>query len=454
MVALALLGGLFLFSFASSALSDEAPRYLAFQIFTVTGDSDAMRHSFPSPSADWRELVSDLRTRIGVAESGNRHLGFIFGPLAFDNTDEQVRKLIASGFDIALETGVAVGFHIDEQKFWGRLKELNTPASLEWLDWKGTPNTGRLLDWSPPHATKIMPQLCINSEGVKSAVNARAALIGKEIVKGIRKLHAAGKDDLFLGVIAGWETEIGRDFDTGKNLGYCALTNAGYSEKNPPPDMNAALSKVVQEFIALWARALTDEGVPRGKVYSHVALVSENSPASAYCDFCVPGVSIYPFPGLLEAWRKGLAEHGNPPWASCEGSPLDPRKAERGDHGMSMEGYLGNLFNHGAVLVNLFGWGLGDNPFRRIVENDDALAAYRKFLRGEKLSEAPTAGGVLPAGLWDKIHKVQAALPGWLQVHGPAQVEDNANKLQHAVEEQRFNDAAAAADALLKTMGQ
>ena len=55
-----------------------------------------------------------------------------------------------------------------------------------------------------------------------------------------------------------------------------------------------------------------------------------------------------------------------------------------------MEGYLGSLFNHGAVLVNVFGWGLGDesNPFRKIAEGSDALAAYRKFLDGEKLGEA------------------------------------------------------------------
>ena len=57
--------------------------------------------------------------------------------------------------------------------------------------------------------------------------------------------------DLFIGVISGWETEIGSDFDTRKSLGYCALTNAGYSDKNQPADMDDALSKIVQEFIEL-----------------------------------------------------------------------------------------------------------------------------------------------------------------------------------------------------------
>jgi hypothetical protein len=37
---------------------------------------------------------------------------------------------------------------------------------------------------------------------------------------------------------------------------------------------------------------------------------------------------------------------------------------------MSMETYLARQFNHGAVLVNVFGWGIGeaDNPFRIAAE--------------------------------------------------------------------------------------
>jgi hypothetical protein len=99
---------------------------------------------------------------------------------------------------------------------------------------------------------------------------------------------------------------------------------------------------------------------------------------------------------------------------------------------------------------------MGDpnNPFRKIAESGEALAAYRKFLRGEKLSEAPipAAFAMFPANLQEKIHKVQAALPGWLKEHGSAQIQDNVEKLKQSVEEQRFDDAAAAADAILKTM--
>ena len=249
-------------------------RSLAFQIFTGGFDSKEMGQSFPPPPGDLRETVADLRRRIGVTPAEGRKLGFVLGPLAFDNTDEQVRELIALGFAIATESGVAVGFHVDDSMFWGRLESLNAPENIEWLGWNGPPNTGRRLDWSAT-PLKIRPQLCVNSAGVKKAVAKRSALIGGEIASGLRKLRTEGKDDLFLGVIAGWETQIGRDFDTGKSLGYHALANAGYSEANPPADLDAARVQIIREFAGFWARSLVGAGVPEGQVYSHIAYMSE-----------------------------------------------------------------------------------------------------------------------------------------------------------------------------------
>jgi hypothetical protein len=458
--------------------ADQPMRYLAFQIFTGGSASSATQRALPPPPNDLRATVAGLRDRVGVEGSGDRRLGVVLGPLAFDNSDADVRSLIAEGFDAALATGVAVGFHIDDSMFWGRLKALDARENVEWLDWRGTLNTGRRLDWSSK-PLKIAPQLCLNSPAVRQAVAQRAALIGSEIAKGVARLHAAHRDELYLGVIAGWETQIGRDFDTGKSLGYCALTNAGYSASRPPVDKDVALEKIVREFAGFWAGSLIAAGAPRDKVFSHIAYLSSamyavsertnptavrgpyletidfTPPAVAFCDRCIPGISTYPQPGHLEQWQTELAAHGDPPWASCEGTAIDPSEAERSGNGMDMEAYLGNLFDHGAVLVNVFGWGVGDasNAFRKIAENDTALAAYRKFLEGGTLREAPISVPALPpADLASKVHQIQAQLPGWIQRHGPAAVKDDLAQLDAALREKRFDDATRAADALLKTL--
>jgi hypothetical protein len=464
----------------SRAPEANTPRYLAFQIFTGGLGSREIRQNIPLQRDDLRKVVRDLRQRIVDVSNEGRHLGFVVGPLAFDHSDDQVRPLMALGFEIALETGVAIGFHVDDSMFWVRLKELNTPENLEWLDWHGTVNTGRRLDWSAT-PTKIMPQLCINSKAVKNAVSNRAALIGGEVAAGVKKLHAAGKDNLFLGVIAGWETQIGRDFETGKYLGYHALTIAGYSADKPPADLDSARVKLTHEFVCFWAKSLLDAGVPKGKVYSHIAYMSEpmykvsrrmnpaktqapylqtinfSPPATAICDSCIPGLSTYPQPGHLEQWQAELEKHQNPPWASCEGTAIDPGDLAHAGNGMKMEGYLGRLFNHGAVMVNVFGWGVGDkdNPFRKAAENDNAIAAYRKFLRGEQLDEASLPVPIVPPeGLKEKIQKIQAILPGWIEKNGPARVKDHVAKLQESMKAQRFEQVEEAADAILKIIGK
>ncbi len=432
-----------------------APRYLAFQIFTPAPDSAVMLHNIP-PSQNWPMTVIELRDRIGITHADTNRLAFILGPIAFDHSDDYVRAMISKAFDVALETGVAVGLHIDDSMFWGRLKELNTTDNIEWLDWNQKPNTGRRLDWSTT-PTKIMPQLCFNSQQVRQAVAKRAALIGEEVKKGIKKLQAAGRLDLYAGVIAGWETMIGYDFKTGKELGYCALTNAGFSAENPPADMNRERIKIIRDFMGFWAESLIKSGVPQGSVYSHITFAPEvtnlTPPETAFCNNCVAGISTYPAPKHLEQWQQELQKRGNPAWISAEGTAIDPAQAEHGGSGMDTEAYLGRLFNRGAHLVTIFGWGVGDanNAFRKTAESENALAGYRKFLTGQKLKETPPTTN--PAtDLPSKIHKIQAALPAYLQKNGPKTVQPMMQQLDGHLQNNQLREASHLADEIMKLL--
>ncbi len=408
-------------------------QYLMFQLFTDITTKE-LNNNFPPPEGGLSEQVQGIANDVGSIGCKSRKLGFVVGPIAFDHSDEEVRALIQDSFAVALANNVAVGFHIDDSMFWGRLSELNTTENIEWLDWNKTPNTGRRVDWSAD-PTKVQPQLCINSPAVTAEIKKRAALIGKEVMRGVTSLEAAGKPELFAGVIAGWETQIGKDFETGKSVGYCALTNKGYSAAKPPRDLDQARVDISEEFINLWTSSIAAAGVPEKKIFSHIAVMPQITseaelqklthfesinftPTSiAFGPHHYPGFSTYPGTEHREQIKAERAKNGNPPWISGEGTALDPALAALGDIGEPMEPYLASFYNDGAVMVNVFGWGVGprDNAFRLAAENESAIKAYQKFLSGAVLSEVVPEGAKM--SLPDRMHKIQELMPTWMEEH-------------------------------------
>jgi hypothetical protein len=258
---------------------------------------------------------------------------------------------------------------------------------------------------------KLAPPMCFNSKQIGAEVQRLGKdVIGASIKRGTDRLEAFGKPDLFAGVIVGWETAIGRDYNNGKlPLGDCALTNRGFSKATPPKDRNSEMESVVHDFIQLWAKSMVDAGIPRDKLFAHVAYPDPAAVAQAQKDrkipadltyselvgyapakvtfnnpYLSPGFTAYLSSSEFTNLYDQLRSEGITRWASSEGTSK------------TMESYLGSIFNHGGVLANLMGWGLGpdspDNQFRYATEGPSALAAYKKFLYGGQLVETPTAG--------------------------------------------------------------
>src|SRR6202043_1260398 len=103
-------------------------------------------------------------------------------------------------------------------------------------------------------------------------------------------------------------------------------------------------------------------------------------------------------PGLFDDIYTQLAEHKQTGWASCEGTNLQLGSGP-GQSGMNMETYLARMFNHGGTLVTIFSWGVGGEAnknmgFRVVTEGEEALQAYRKFLKGEPLIEGESVAGL------------------------------------------------------------
>jgi len=472
-----------LFGISTSTKAADTPstQYLAFQVFTSSlppnsAGGDAPPLSAPPSKAVVKQVVQGIVDQIGTTGDPHHKLAFIIGPLAFDYTDAQLQQIVRDAFEIAGELNIAVGFHIDDSMFWARRSDLwRDPENVEWLNWEGTLNTGRRIDWGPQPA-RLAPQMCFNSAGIQAEVTRLATeVIGRAIQQQVSNLSAQGRSDLFAGVIVGWETQLGLDFATNQYLGYCALSNLGFSKAHPPQNPDAELEKVVQNFIQLWASGIKHAGIDPGKIYSHTALLPRSvfdtmnvsnvsyaqinhfaPPEVSFGTNYNPGFSTYPQAGLMEQLYDTLNQHGNPGWASSEGSTVNPATLESV---VKPETYLGWMFNHHAALVTIFGWGIGiqdKNPFWQAAASSQALEAYRKFLSGQPLIEDTTdLTANLSGSLPGKIQKIQANLPAWLSHHPDQQnkIARLMTQLDQDIKAGNYQDASTSADTILALIG-
>lgn len=418
--------------------------------------------------AQMADFVRGVGKAIGTTGDARNKLGFAVGPLCFDMPDDEIRQFIRDAFAVARENDVAVALHIDDSMSWGQRKDLlSDPDNIETADWRQIPSTGRRLDWGPK-PTKFPPQMCYNAPAIVAAAKGRAGLIGAEIKREVAALKAAGREYLFAAVIAGSETQISRDFETGRPLGFRALAHRGFSETHPPKDLDAERASVVKEWIELWANGLHAAGTPREKIFCHIAFTGQGlrkpgaresyaekagfaAPDVAFSSDYGPGFSTYPEGRTFQEIYATLGAHGSPAWISAEGTNVSPTSMP-GEP--TMETYLGRVFNHGGAMANIFSWGVGgeanrNNFFRRATENPEALAAYAKFLRHEALVEiAPS--GLSSGSLEDKIHQIQKDLPGWVQKTGRrAEAMPLMQELDALLKDRRFEEANKVADQIL-----
>ena len=333
-----------------------------------------------------------------------------------------LRGYIEQSFDLAIEYDVALHFTIDSLE-WEPRPDLWNYASpgeegfsednannVEWSDWDGTPFPHRFRDWGTPE--KMAPVMCYNSEGLLNAVSEILQDgIAPALLAGMEKLEDAGKESLFAGVTVGSEPALPNyqgiersnpriaklmdSLDVPKTrIGYCALTNLGYSQQNPPDDFAEALAEINRSYTEYWARELYEAGIPSAKMYTHVAagagvvgslaIKHTNAPLDiAFTDYARPGWTTYPNGPLANSFSvlyEALAEHDNPPWGGTESNPqgLEQR-------GMPMDEYLDRHYDYGATLV-VINIGATDEKMmsrlRDAVWGDEAISAYQAFLDG------------------------------------------------------------------------
>ena len=433
------------------------PQYLLFQLFTyMCNGSQAFDKTATVKIVD--EILESLGGLRGDGQA--RQLGFAWGPLTLDQTDDELREIIQEAFRIADEKEVAVALHIDDSMFWVRRSDLwKDPKNVEWTDWQGTVHPQRYVGWvSGP---KLAPQMCYNSPTLRKEISRIAReVIGAEVNKGIAVLRGKRKEHLFAGVIAGWETHLAdfstyggedphlveqmkRDGSPRLRIGYNALANLGFSQANPPKDMQRELDQVVHDWAEYWAKELNQAGIPKDRIYTHFA--SNSCDWKAFNAYSRPGFSAYDT-GQLAAAYQALVENGGTHWAVVEGTNLDEFSL-----GVTWEAYLSGIFNHGGTLATIFAWHEKEgSPYGRATNSKGAIAAYTKFLKGERLSEEEVKESEL-TNLQRKTRQISAGIPAYVGKGGdPAKFMPLVQKLQQRVYQGKAEEAERVADEILE----
>ncbi len=388
-------------------------KYLLFQVFTGVPDKNSGVFTSGNSKSFFEKYIKDMKSKVMPnSMHPDRKLGFSIGPFAMDQTESEISRSINDAFEIGLEQNLAVSFHLDDYMFWKNAKgpdgrKLIDGKNAEWQDWNGTPSVKLKVGWLPND--QLAPQLCYEKKAVRDAVTHYARdVVGKAVKKGVDKLKNAGKENLFAGVVVGWESNLAD--------GYCSLTERGFSASNPPGDLDREREKILQRHMERMAKGVYDAGINKDLIFTHIAPIPKKDMESlksamsaekirkmpqstvfrafwtAFNKYSNPGYSLYPAMGMFDDIYKALADNGNSTWGMVEGTNVmltaGTHSGGAGQSFVDWETYLGRIYNHGGKVMVIFGgFQGGQGAYTTATESKEAIAAYQKFLRGETLVE-------------------------------------------------------------------
>jgi len=437
----------------------------------------------------WRtpEQAPDLVTTIGIQGDGRMRLLGFGVPCATFAQEKQVPDNIHRAFSVARQHNLALMLHFDFHLAWSNRPDLwnwfdpkqpgynpDNRLNVEWFGWDGPPARARYLNHG--EAQRMPPPMCFTSTRIRAEwTRLIRDVIAPPIKEELRTLEHEGKGRLFAGILVGSEPmfdnyshtdpetakEVAADGAPTGQLGYRALLDRGYGKDHPPADIHQALGGVIQETVAFWCKEFVQAGLSAQKLYPHIPIgppleVTSAPVASAFNPWSRPGWSTYPVGVLAHNFQplyQALKAHGNPPWGGVEANVGMPGTL------IDWESYLAWHYNHGAVLVAINMGATGtDLPARLETSafSPEALAAYRKVLKGEKLQEKPISADLRGVRMRHKMDMLQAGFRRW-QSEGrdPAPIAHFAEeRLPALLQANKLDEAEAVLDEALKRVSE
>jgi hypothetical protein len=320
------------------------------------------------------------------------------------------------------------------------------------------------------------PPICFTSKTVRAEwMRLIRDVIAPPLKKELTVLEREGKGHLFAGILVGSEPTFDNythtDPETAKRvaadgaptgqLGYRALLDRGYGKDHPPADIHQALGEIIQETVAFWCKAFVQAGLPARKLYPHIPasapLEMTSAPVwAAFNAWSRPGWSTYPVGPLEQNFQPlydALKQHGSPPWGGVEANLGFPGAL------IDWESYLSWHYNHGATLVAInIGATRTELPARleKSAFGPEALAAYSKFLKGEKLREKPISADLPQMRIRRKMETLQAGFRRWQNAGGDpsAIAKTMEEKFKPLLETGKLIEAEAELDRALEQLKQ
>jgi hypothetical protein len=456
---------------------------------TVMNGPKTARDAEPRYLLFWAppDRVSALAKTLGEQGNGCTHLLGIGITCSTFVQEKQVSDNIHRAFTIARQHDLAVMLHFDFHVDWPNRPDLwnwfdpkkpgynpDNRQNVEWFGWDGPPAYARYLNWG--EVQRMPPPMCFTSKAIRAEwTRLIRDIIAPPLKKELAVLEREGKGRLFAGVLVGSEPTFDNythtDPETAKRvaadgaptgqLGYRALLDGGYGKDHPPADIHQALGEIIQETVAYWCKAFVQAGLPARKLYPHIPagapLEMTSAPVeAAFNAWSRPAWSTYPVGPLQQSFHpiyNALKKHGSPPWGGVEANVGIPGAL------IDWESYLAWHYNHGAALVAINIGATGTELPARLEKSafgPEALAAYRKFLKGETLREKPISADLPQMRIRGKMETLQAGFRRWQNAgRDPAPIGRFVEeRLPALLQANKLDEAEALLDEALKRLNE
>lgn len=464
------------------------PHYLIFQLGTESGDFERF---FPEVQAEFR-----------AAPAGSlRQVGFGLALFTLKTPIEDLRRQVTHALDISEKSGLPVLFKLDDVNF---NLEYTDPSMVEWTAFPkpgevhGPPAKYYWLNWGTWVALPPPPNF--ESPAFRREVKKRLEEgVLPPLLERLARWKQQNRSYLFAGIVLGWETGIPeyrplrqspvlpRDErrqitmskeELGEQLGYASLYAKGWTQqkirdaarqsgKSEEDVTTEALFQVIHDYSAFWTKTVHDAGIPKERIYTHGVAWESVPDAQLPAPWFRKSSRIPPIwahvnnnsrpgytsgagqfePGaLVKLLRAAGASDG---WGAVEAYVRDVESQE------AFGGYLRQLFDSGAHMVDIFGWTAPGSPYDP-KRAPGALRAVHAWLEGKELPRATglTTRATPPQALHQKVIRLQSLVQKHQQEGSDMQpLRDLMQGFEPLMRQQKFNEAEALVDRALGLMG-